>query len=341
MPYLFDHNKTLYRQIQYTNEKDFETVVVSLADQIFGPSSIYVDIKKKVSSKEIVTIPDGYVIDLEDPQSPRLFIVENEIVAHDPFRHIGIQILKFVTAFEDSQTLIRQFLMKEIESNSEQKDKLESACKSSDSRNIDNYLDKAVYGNFQGIVIIDEARTELHKVLEKINADVSVLELKSFATDDGRITHQFDTLYDEEESSYVFSTDPQDKITTSEDLATKRKRLTTVDTIVIPAREENFNKVFIGENQWYAIRIGAAMKQRLKYIAAYQVAPKSAVTHIAEVSVIRPYKDTGKYCVLFKEPAQEIKPIKMRESKKAPQGPVYVRKDDLLSASHFEDAFKI
>ena len=156
---------------------------------------------------------------------------------------------------------------------------------------------------------------------------------------DNEVEFDVDKLYDGEESSYDFPTDPKDKITRSEDIAARRKSRTAVDTIVIPTREEGFHNVFIGKNQWYAIRIGASMKQRLKYIAAYQVAPKSAVTHIAEVSDIHPYKDTGKYCVVFKGPAQEIKPIKIKDTKNAPQSHIYVRRDDLISASYFEDAF--
>ena len=44
-------------------------------------------------------------------------------------------------------------------------------------------------------------------------------------------------------------------------------------TIVVPAQEEGFRNEFIGNSHWYAIRISAAMKDRIKYIAAYQVAP--------------------------------------------------------------------
>ncbi len=35
---------------------------------------------------DIVTIPDGYLIDTTKPDEPKLFIIENEIVKHDPFK---------------------------------------------------------------------------------------------------------------------------------------------------------------------------------------------------------------------------------------------------------------
>ena len=113
-----------------------------------------------------------------------------------------------------------------------------------------------------------------------------------------------------------------------------------VHAIIVPAREDGFREVFLGENRWYAIRIGAAMKEKVRLIAGYQVAPVSADTHIAEVQEIRPWKDTGKYVVVFKEPAQEIGPIPVKDSNTSPQGPMYVRRQDLLNADSLGDAMK-
>ena len=88
------------------------------------------------------------------------------------------------------------------------------------------------------------------------------------------------------------------------------------------------------------VTIGAAMKDRIKYIAAYRVAPISAVTHIAEILDIKPYKDTGKYVLIFKGPAQEIEKIRLQEPKNSPQGPVYTKRERLLKAKTLEDALK-
>lgn len=83
-----------------------------------------------------------------------------------------------------------------------------------------------------------------------------------------------------------------------------------MDTTVVPAKEEGFNKVFLGENCWYAIRMSSSMLDRIKYIAAYQTAPISAITHYAEVSKIERYENTNKYIVYFKEAAKEMEHIK-------------------------------
>ncbi len=342
MPVITDEHGNLYRPSAYENEGDFEASVVELADQVFGPSTIYVDIKRRLKGKDIVSIPDGYLIDMTDPEAPRLFVIENEIVSHDPFKHIGIQMLKFTISFEDARLDIRNFLMNEISGDEEKLRRLRHGCDRSRSRNIDNYLDQAVYKEFRGIVLIDEAREELHRVLEKIHADISVLELRAFESEDRQRLYEYDTLYEEEEDlipAYPGARAKASPLSASE-RTRRRKRRAACDTIVVPARDDGFEQVFLGEDQWYQIRVGAAMKERIKYIAAYRVAPISAVTHVAEVREIRPYKDTGKYIVLFRGPALEITPIPVKDPRHAPQGPVYVKHEDLSRAKYLEDALQ-
>ncbi len=324
----------MFREVTFDVEQELEDAVIKLADAMFGSSSIYVDVKKHVKGKKIISIPDGYVIDMADPDSPRMFVVENEISKHDAFNHIGIQMLRFVTSFDEAQNDVRNFLMEEIAKDEVALSKLEDACGNSAKRNIDNYLDEAVFGDFRGLVIIDHAREELHHVLEKINANISVLELKAYQADNGEMLYEFDTLYDEfeEEISSVEKEDP------AAVRKLRRERRVRSDTIIVPAKKEGFERVFLGENQWYAIRIGAAMKDRIKYIAAYQIRPVSAVTHIAKVKEIRPHQDTGKYAVIFDGPAEEIPPIKLENSNNSPQGPVYAKRETLLSASKLEEA---
>ncbi len=64
-----------------------------------------------------------------------------------------------------------------------------------------------------------------------------------------------------------------------------------IDTVVIPAREEGFQKVFLNEDRWFAIRIHSNMQPKVKYIAVYQVAPQSAITYVAPVSSIEPWME--------------------------------------------------
>ena len=77
--------------------------------------------------------------------------------------------------------------------------------------------------------------------------------------------------------------------------------------------------MFLGERAWFAVRIAGAMLNKIKFIAAYQTQPVSAVTHWAPVERIEPYGDGGKYKLFFSEPAREITPIPYGD---APQGTV-------------------
>lgn len=105
------------------------------------------------------------------------------------------------------------------------------------------------------------------------------------------------------------------------------------DTVIVPAKEDGFQETFIQDKEWYAIRIGGGMLERLKYIAAYRVKPVMAITHYAEIDRIEPYGDTGKYIVYFKGAAQEIGPIKYADAPSGTmQGPRYTNINQLKSA---------
>jgi hypothetical protein len=338
MSVVANKNGEFFQPHTYEREDEFESDVVAMAEQVFGPATIYVDVKRQVTGSGIVTIPDGYLVDITQPESPKLFVIENEIVKHDAFRHIGVQMLKFVTSFDEGQLQVRTFLMDEIGKRADQLARLKEGCALSEIRNIDAYLDQAVYSPFRGLVVIDEARPQLHHVLEKINANISVLEFRTFISESGERLHEFDTLYDEYEETIPEQSASERRGSQADWRRRRQARLAAADTIVVPAREEGFRDVFLGEDRWYKIRIGAAMKERIRYIAAYQVAPISAVTHIAEVQDIRPSEDTGKYVVNFKESAKEITPVTLNDPNQSPQGPVYVERERLIKSACLEDA---
>lgn len=112
------------------------------------------------------------------------------------------------------------------------------------------------------------------------------------------------------------------------------------DTIVVPARPEGFERVFLGEHCWYSIRISAGKLPRIKYIAAYVTRPTSAITHFAEVSRIEPYDGPGKYKLVFAKPAEKIGPIPWGN---APSGfmqrPRYTSCEKLKSARKLTDLY--
>ena len=112
------------------------------------------------------------------------------------------------------------------------------------------------------------------------------------------------------------------------------------DTIIVPAQREGFERVFLRENAWYAIRIGGGMLPKIKYIAAYQSTPVRAVTHYAPVKQIEPYGDEGKYRLLFSEPARPIGPIPFADATTGSmQGPRYTSCKKLMAAKKVSELF--
>lgn len=134
--------------------------------------------------------------------------------------------------------------------------------------------------------------------------------------------------------------EPSKKISPTERDVTLTHNKDIKDTIIVPAQEDGFNEVFLGEDCWHAIRIGGGKLHDIKYIAAYQSAPISAVTHYAEVDSIEPYGDGGKYQLNFKGSAQAIGPIVFGNAKTGSmQGARYTAINKLKSAECVDDLF--
>jgi hypothetical protein len=110
------------------------------------------------------------------------------------------------------------------------------------------------------------------------------------------------------------------------------------DTILVPAQKEGFERVFLSQDCWYAIRISGGMLDKIKYIAAYQSQPVSAITHYAPVARIEPYGEDGKYKVIFSEKARSIGPIPFGDATPgAMQGPRYTTFEKLQAAKKLSD----
>jgi hypothetical protein len=128
----------------------------------------------------------------------------------------------------------------------------------------------------------------------------------------------------------------------SVDVTIPTAHVSEIDTIVVPARAEGFDKVFLGENAWHAIRISGGMLSKIKYIAAYRSQPVSAITHVAPVASIVPYGDSGKYKLIFSEPAKPIGPIPFADAPSGlMQGSRYTTYARLQKAKKVADLFPI
>lgn len=113
------------------------------------------------------------------------------------------------------------------------------------------------------------------------------------------------------------------------------------DTVIVPAQDGGFKEEFLKNHCWYAIRIGGGKLNEIKYIAAYQTAPVSAITHYAEVDSIEAYGDGRKYKLYFKGEPIGISPIPFGDAKTGSlQGPRYTNLDKMLKVKTVKELFE-
>ncbi len=151
-------------------------------------------------------------------------------------------------------------------------------------------------GGFGALVIIDELPEDLGTVLvNKFSFGVEALTLSRYRNEGGDRIYAFEPFLEDVDApdgagaanigkGDATTVDPSD-----------------IDTIVVPAREEGFQETVLGEDRWYAIRMHSSMKPKIQHLAVYRVAPISAITHVALVQSIEPWKSTNKYVANFAE----------------------------------------
>ncbi|HCS54745.1 hypothetical protein [Rubinisphaera sp.] len=88
----------------FDSEDELEQVVISNAEHIFGPSSIYLPKSLIRTVDGAGTIPDGYAIDLE---GKCWYLVEAEISKHSVWSHIAPQVAKQIIAANNPATKLK------------------------------------------------------------------------------------------------------------------------------------------------------------------------------------------------------------------------------------------
>jgi hypothetical protein len=320
-----------YRKRPFGNEADLELAIKEVSAELFGPNRIYLDVKKKIGTKDKKNIPDGYLIDLSSAKEPVLRVVENELASHDPLRHVAVQIIEFSLAFEDAPYKVKSVIRDALQADADALKKCELYAKANNFENVDVLLDRMIHeGEFAALVVIDDLREKLDSVLaKKFKFGVEVLTLSRYANDSGEYIYEFEPfLADVLQSGIEPGIDgPVD--------------VSDLDTVVVPAQDEGFEQVFMAENRWYKVRIHGSMIPKLNHVAVYRVKPMSAITHVAPISSIEPWQDTDKKVINFAEPAEEIGPIKLvRKGKvKALQSLRYTSYERLIHAKTLDEAF--
>jgi hypothetical protein len=258
-------------------------------------------------------------------------VVENELAQHDPLRHVAVQIIEFSLAFESAPYRVKNVVKNALLADAEAMKKCEDYAKDNEFENVDVLLDRMIHeGEFAALVVIDDLQDKLDSVLSsKFKFGVEVLTLSRYVNQSGERIYAFEPFL-----SDIVQIDTKGGAGGHVDVS-------DLDTVVVPAHDEGFEQVFLGEDRWYKVRIHGSMIPKLKHVAAYRVAPTSAITHVAPISSIEPWQDTDKKVINFAEPAEKIGPIKLvhKGKVKAPQSLRYTSHERLINAKTLDEAF--
>jgi hypothetical protein len=328
-----------YLKEPFETEADLERAIKTVGSTLFGPARIYLDVKRRIGAKGgTKNVPDAYLIDLSSVKQPTLWVVENELAKHDPLRHIAVQILQMSLSFEATPQKVKNVLKGALTADLTAWRECETYAKDNGFDNIDFLLEQMIYRNeFRALVIIDELHDELETLLvSRFKFGVEVLTLTRYRNEAEERIYEFEPLLTDISSSTLGRTQREPE------LSGFTVEWSDIDTVVVPARDDGFKDVFLGEDRWWAVRLHTSMIPRIKHIAAYRVAPTSAVTHVAPVESIEPWQNTGKYVIGFSEPARKLDhPIKLvsKGKVKAPQSLRYTSYERLINATSLDEAF--
>jgi hypothetical protein len=288
----------------FEQETELERAVRDAQSDLFGDARAYLDVRTLLgASAKDVQAPDAFLIDLSSRYLPTLYLVEIELASHDPLRHVAQQLLAFDLSVRSSPQRLRDTLRQVVQKSPTALGDCEAYAVENGYTSLDHLLDELVHPDaLRALVVVDALDDDFeHALRDTLKLPIEVLSFRRF-----RSTSGGDVLYDFEPFMNDLLVAARDA---SRDPAEPAIDPAELDTIIVPARKEGFNQLFLHEHMWRPVRIHESLLPRIRYIAGYQSAPISAITHVAEVERIEPFDGPGNYAVYFKGPAQEVGPI--------------------------------
>jgi len=186
-------------QYKYLSEDEFENDIVTFSKALFGKKSVYIDYKRKISGNALgMTVPDGFLIDFSDENSPEFYIVEVELAKHDFYKHIFPQITKFFSFFSNSQSRgdLVDKIYSIIDNDNNIKSNLKSFCKDNE---IYKLLKDCIDSNQNILLVIDETKPELPEIFNTYKewGNMVKLEIIKKFTNGSNTVFSMDPEFDE------------------------------------------------------------------------------------------------------------------------------------------------
>lgn len=172
----------IYSLRSYKDEAELERLVVQNSTQIFGLKSVYFDIKQKVESKAKVRITDGLLLDLNNADDPKFWIVEIELSKHDLYKDVEPQVRGFLRSLNVEDTLkdIRNVLYEEFRKD---RTKMKLVREVTGEEDVHFFIDKLLHRKAGVIVVIDSQTPQLAEIVEELSSanEVHVVEFRTYS----------------------------------------------------------------------------------------------------------------------------------------------------------------
>lgn len=177
-------NGLAYRPYRYGSERELEERVLKVVDDVFGRGCVYFDLKKVVRSRAMRYVTDGVLL---DPASRMLWIVEYELSRHDLDRHVRPQVMGFLRALKNPETVraILMTLYDEVRADPEKERRVRRHLRSGEE--LYYFLDRVLHGRRGVVIVVDEVTPQLVELQEDLSkdAEVRILEFKTYRHGDG------------------------------------------------------------------------------------------------------------------------------------------------------------
>jgi hypothetical protein len=176
-------------------EDNLEKDILKFSSDIFGPNSLYLNKKIRLSSLgNLGSVPDGYLIDF---RNNKFYLVEVELEKHDIVGHVMKQLAAFVSCFNkpENKKRIVDSIYEEIEANKPQRNKAISRWLNKDTYHV---LTKLIfqYSKPAVILIVDNISTQLIEIESTLEQNISLdildpIEFKKYRNKN-KLLYKFD-----------------------------------------------------------------------------------------------------------------------------------------------------
>lgn len=159
-------NGKRFSETSFRDEATFEELVKKNSKTLFGPKTIYLDLKKQIESKTLgSSIPDGFLFDFAKKDYVDFYLVEVELASHDFYHHIFKQITKFFGFFQNknSRTDLVENLFSCITSNRDVEEEFRSYL---DKKDLHKVLRDILEDSQKILLILDDDKPELEEIFK-------------------------------------------------------------------------------------------------------------------------------------------------------------------------------